>query len=435
VVLTSRTAAARDTSAIHIPALTNEFAGREGGCTPVMNKLAVDGGKPIRNKAFPSWPEFLPQDVEAALTVLKSGKVNYWTGCEGRQFEQEFAAACVSKHAVAVANGTVALELALRALGVGPGDEVITPCRSYVASAGCVVVSGATPVFADVDPDSQVLTAATIQQVLTPRTKAIIAVHLAGWPCDMGPIMELAARRGLKVVEDCAQAQAAHYKALPVGSLGHAAAFSFCQDKIMTTGGEGGMLVTNDSTVWERAWKYRDHGRKLEPAAATQLTSGYRWIYDSVGTNWRLTEMQSAIGRSLLKRVVSSVQRRQQIAAKLNEAFSAIPALRLTLPPLDIEHAYYRYYAFIRPERVRDDWNRNRIAEAVNAEGIPCFSGSCPEIYREAAFAAYRPPKPFKAAQELAETSLAFLVHRTVQDSDVGDVIDAVQKVMTHASV
>ena len=399
-----------------------------------MTKLAIDGGKPIRNKPFPSWPEFSPEDVEAAAAVLKSGKVNYWTGEEGRRFEQEFAAACASKDAIALANGTVALELALLALGVGPGHEVVTPCRSYVASAGCVVVRGATPVFADVDLDSQTLTAATIQQVLTPRTKAIVAVHLAGWPCDMDPIMELAAQRDLEVVEDCARAQCAHYKGFPVGSLGHAAAFSFCRDKIMTTGGEGGMLVTNDSSVWERAWSYRDHGRKFETDSPTRLTSGYRWIYDSIGTNWRLTEVQSAIGRSLLSRVVSSVGRRRQIAAKLNEAFSAVPALRLTLPPEKIEHAYYRYYAFIRPARLRNGWSRNRIVEAVNAEGIPCFSGSCPEIYRERAFAAYRPPKPLKAAQELGETSLTLLVHPTIQDSDVVDVIEVVHKVMTHAA-
>ena len=399
-----------------------------------MTKLAIDGGKPVRSAPFPSWPEFRPEDIEAAADILRSGKVNYWTGEEGRRFEQEFAKAYDSKHAVAVANGTVALELALRALGIGAGDEVITPCRSFVASTACVVVIGAIPVMADVDRDSQTLTAATILQALTPHTKAVIAVHLAGWPCDMDPIMDLAAKRGLKVIEDCAQAQGARYKGRCVGSLGHVAAFSFCQDKIMTTGGEGGMMTTNDPAIWQEAWSYRDHGRRFAYGEPQQKGSGYRMIYDTAGTNWRLTEMQSAIGRSMSCRVGYYVTRRREIAAELNCALSAIPALRLTLPPADIEHAYYRYYAFVRPERLREGWTRDRILAAVNAEGVPCFSGSCPEIYREKAFEEYRPARRFMVARELGETSLAFLVHPTVQGSDVLDVIDAVQKVMIHAS-
>jgi dTDP-4-amino-4,6-dideoxygalactose transaminase len=401
---------------------------------PVIPELAIDGGNPVRSASFPAWPEFRSEDVESAAVVLRSGKVNYWTGGQGRRFEHEFAEAVATRHALAVANGTVALELALHALGIGPGDEVITPCRSYVASAGCVVRSGATPVMSDVDRDSQNLTAATIYDALTPGTKAVIAVHLGGWPCDMDPILELAAQRGLKVIEDCAQAQGARYKGRPVGSLGHVAAFSFCQDKIMTTGGEGGMLTTDDSAVWERAWSYRDHGRRFESREQQPSGSAYRWVYDTVGTNWRLTEMQSAIGRCLLNRLESSVERRREIAAKLSHAFAEIPALRVTLPLSGIEHAYYRYYAFVRPERLRDGWSRDAILAAINAEGIPCFSGSCPEIYREKAFAAFRPSPPFKTAQELGETSLAFLTHPTIRDSDVLDVIHGVQKVMRHAS-
>jgi dTDP-4-amino-4,6-dideoxygalactose transaminase len=399
-----------------------------------MTKLAIDGGKPVRSAPFPPWPEFGPEDIEAAASVLRSGKVNYWTGTQGRQFEGEFAAGCASRYAVAVANGTVALELALHALDIGPGAEVVVPCRSFVSSASCVVARGATLVMADVNPSSQTLTVQTVQQALTPRTKSIIAVHLAGWPCDMDPIMELATSRGLKVVEDCAQAQGARYKGRPIGSLGHAAAFSFCQDKIMTTGGEGGMMVTNDLVAWERAWSYRDHGRRNEDSEAGEKGLAYRSVYDTVGTNWRMTEMQSAIGRSLLNRVVSSVERRRQIAGKLNEAFYGIAALRVTLPPPGTEHAYYRYYVFVRPEQLRSGWSPERILAAVRAEGVPCFSGSCPEIYEEKAFLAYRPPRPFKVASELGGTSMAFLVHPTIQDTDVQDMIHAVEKVMIHAS-
>jgi dTDP-4-amino-4,6-dideoxygalactose transaminase len=286
----------------------------------------------------------------------------------------------------------------------------------------------------DVDRDSQTLTLQAVEQSLTPQTRAIVAVHLAGWPCEMDRIMGLAESRGLRVIEDCAQAQGARYKGRPVGSLGHVAAFSFCQDKIMTTGGEGGMITTNDLATWERAWSYRDHGRRNEPDEDKEKGLAYRWVYDTVGTNWRMTEMQSAIGRSLLTDVLSGVDRRRQIAGKLHEAFAGIPALRLTVPPPGIEHAYYRYYAFVRPERLSNAWSRDRILAAIRAEGIPCFSGCCPEIYEEKGFERYRPKHPQPIARELGQTSVAFPVHPTIQDCDVQDMIDAVEKVITHAS-
>ena len=240
----------------------------------IKSDLAIAGGTPVRSLPYPPWPQFEEKDILAVTSVLQSGKVNYWTGTEGREFEREFAHYCLASHAVAVANGTLALELALYSLGIGPGDEVITPCRSFVSSTSCIVSRGAVPVFADVDRSSQNITADSAREVLTGRTKAIIAVHLAGWPCDMDSIMALAAKRSLKVVEDCAQAQGARYKGRPVGSIGHAGAFSFCQDKIMTTGGEGGMLVTSDPAVWERASSYRDHGRDVSTASSLDHPPG-----------------------------------------------------------------------------------------------------------------------------------------------------------------
>src|SRR5271165_4184376 len=277
--------------------------------------LAIEGGNPIRKALFPSWPVFAEEAVAAAAEVLRSGKVNYWTGDHGPGFEREFAATLGVKHAVAVANGTVALELALHGLGIGPGDEVIVPCRSFVSSASSIVAVGATPVMVDVDRDSQNVTAEAIESALSPRTRAVMVVHLAGWPCDMKPIMELAGARGLKVIEDCAQAHGARYKGSPVGCFGNVAAFSFCQDKIMTTGGEGGMLVTSDPDVWEKAWSYRDHGRRLPKSSEKPSSSGYRWVYDSPGTNWRMTEMQSVLGRRLLGGIDASVGRRRGLAA------------------------------------------------------------------------------------------------------------------------
>jgi len=383
--------------------------------------------------AFPPWPHFAEDEIEAATAVLRSGKVNYWTGNEGRQFEREFAEFAGCKYAVALANGTVALEGALRALGVGPGDEVITSARTFIASASCAVALGARPVIADVDRDSQNLTASTVQPVITAKTKAIVAVHLAGWPCDMDGLLALAHERNLKVVEDCAQAHGATYKGRPVGSLGDVAAFSFCQDKIMTTAGEGGMLTTNDENIWRRVWSYKDHGKNYEAVYAPRQPAGFRWVHASFGTNWRMTEVQAAVGRIALPKLPQWVAIRRRHASALNAALGEIPGLRITLPPPEIGHAYYKYYVFTRPEALRPGWNRDRIMQEVNSAGIPCTVGSCGEIYREAAFAGTSPPLRLPAAQELAETSLMFMVHPTLSEENLRATSTAVKKVLLQA--
>jgi dTDP-4-amino-4,6-dideoxygalactose transaminase len=401
----------------------------------IMQELAIEGGKPSREFPFAPWPFFEPDEIDAVAAVLKSAKVNYLTGEEGRLFEKEFAAFTGCKYGIAVANGTVALELALQSLGIGPGDEVIVPSRTFIASASCVVMRGAIPVIADVDATSQNLSSDTIRPLLTSRTRAIIAVHLAGWPCDMNPILELARGHGIKVIEDCAQAHAATYEGRPVGSLGDVAAFSFCQDKIMTTGGEGGMLTTSDDAVWKCARSFRDHGTSYEAVNHGQNTPGFRWVHESFGTNWRLTEMQSAIGRVLLRKLPHSAGIRRKNASILTRGFSSCSALRVTPPSMEIEHSYYKYYVFLRPERLRKGWDRDRIMEAINAEGIPCFSGICSEIYLEKAFPEnLRPEKHRPVARELGETSLMFLVHPTLSEKDMVDTCHATEKIMNAAA-
>jgi len=400
------------------------------------NHLAIDGGTPVRSTPFAPWPFFSEDEIAAAADVLRSGKVNYWTGEEGRLFEEEFAACTGCTHAIALTNGTVALELALAVLGIGLGDEVIVTCRTFIASASCVVMRGATPVMADVDPTSQNITADTITAAITSRTKAIITVHLAGWPCDMDPIMDLARQHGLYVIEDCAQAHGATYKGRPVGSLGHMAAFSFCQDKIMTTAGEGGMLTTNDTRLWEKAWAFKDHGKSYEAVYRREHAPGFRWLHESFGTNWRLTEVQSAIGRLQLAKLPEWHLIRCRNAQLLNSGLSNIDAVRLTLPPDEIGHAYYKYYLFIRPEQIGKHWNRDRIMSAINAEGIPCFNGSCSEIYLEKAFrdANLQPDGYLPIARELGETSLMFMVHPTLDEKDMQDTVSAIQKVLAAAT-
>ncbi len=389
------------------------------------------------DKTFAPWPFFGQDEIEAAMAPLVSGAVNYWTGQQGRLFENEFAAFCGCDHAIALANGTVALELALYGLGIGLGDEVITTSRTFIASASCIVMRGATPVLADVDPDSQNITPETILSCITPRTKAIICVHLAGWPCDMDPIMDLARKHGLKVIEDCAQAHGATYKGRPVGSLGDVAAFSFCQDKIMTTGGEGGMLTTNDAALWEKAWAFKDHGKSYEAVYNRQHPPGFRWLHESFGTNWRLTEMQSAIGRLQLRKLPEWTRTRKKYAAILTDALAQIPSLRVTIPPAEIGHAYYKYYVFVRPELLKVGWSRDRIMAAINDEGVPCYSGSCSEIYLEKAFenTGWRPIERLPVARELGETSVMFLVHPTLTETNIYKTCEVISSVMKTASV
>jgi dTDP-4-amino-4,6-dideoxygalactose transaminase len=393
----------------------------------------------IRNdlslKSFASWPHFAADEVEAATRVLQSGKVNYWTGEEGRLFEKEFAEFAGCKHAIALANGTVALETALKALGVGPGDEVITTSRTFIASASCAVAVGARPLTADVDRDSQNLTADTIRPMITPRTKAILVVHLAGWPCEMDDIMQLAREHGLKVVEDCAQALGAKYKDKQVGSIGDVSAFSFCQDKIMTTGGEGGMLTTNDTELWQRAWSYKDHGKSYDAVHNREHPVGFRWLHESFGTNGRMTEVQSAIGRVALKKVPGWLETRRKYAAILNERLAKLPGLRIAMPPANSHHVYYKYYAFVRPEHLLPGWDRDRILQAIYAEGVPCFVGSCSEVYREKAFVTERRARVrLPVAKELGETSLMFLVHPTLTEENIEQTCLVIEKVMALAT-
>lgn len=388
-----------------------------------------------RTAPFPAWPYFDENEIAAVAAVLRSGKVNYWTGEEARCFEREYAEHVGVRYAIALANGTVALELALYAFGIGAGDEIITTSRTFIASASAAVMRGATPVIADVDPASQNIALDEIKRLTTERTKAIIPVHLAGWPCDMDVIMAFANERGIKVIEDCAQAHGATYRGRPVGSFGHAAAFSFCQDKIISTGGEGGMLVTNDAQAWEKAWAYKDHGKSFDAVYSRNHQPGFRWVHDSFGTNWRMTEMQAVLGRLQLRKLSGWSESRRNNAAILTTGFSGIEGLRVTQPPSDIGHAYYKYYVFVETEKLRADWNRDRIMQAINDRGVPCFSGSCSEIYLEKAFegTVSRPAKRLQVAQRLGETSLMFLVHPTLGQDDMREMVATVSEVMKSA--
>lgn len=367
--------------------------------------------------------------------VLASNRVNYWTGDQGREFERRFAAWAGTKHAVALANGTLALDVALKALAIGPGDEVVTTPRTFLASASCIVTAGARPVFADVDPDSQNITAATVAAVLTPRTRAIICVHLGGMPCDMDPIMALARQHGLKVIEDCAQAHGGRYRGRSVGSIGHIGAWSFCQDKIMTTGGEGGMVTTDDTELWRLMWSYKDHGKSWEAVYERDHPPGPRLVHDSFGTNWRMLEMQSVLGLIQLERMPGWTRRRTEIAGALTQACRNHELLRVPVLPADVTPAWYRFYAFVRPERLAPGWTRDRVIDEISTRGVPCFHGSAAEVYLERAFdgTGWRPTRRLSIAQALGETSICFLTHPTLSDDEVHKTCEAINQVMNIA--
>ncbi len=388
------------------------------------------------NGPFPPWPDFTADEREAVDRVLRSNRVNYWTGEEGRAFEREFARFAEAEYAVAVSNGTTALDLALHGLGIGEGDEVIVTPRTFLASVSSIVNAGATPVFADVDRDSQNITPETVAPRITDRTRAILAVHLAGWPCDMAPLMALAEAHGLRVIEDCAQAHGARYRGRSVGCLGDVAAWSFCQDKIMSTGGEGGMVTTNDGDLWRRMWAFKDHGKSWDAVYEREHPPGFRWLHESFGTNWRLTEMQAAIGRLQLARMPEWRRQRQRNAETLWQAARALPGLRVPTLPEEIEHAAYKAYVFVEPDALMAGWDRDRIQQAIVERDVPCFSGSCSEVYRERAFdgTGWRPETPLPVARELGETGLMFLVHPTLGEAEMQRTTEALAAVMALAT-
>lgn len=390
-----------------------------------------------RSRMTAPWPCFTQEEQDAAARVIGSNRVNYWTGEEGRAFEREFAESVGSDHAVALANGTLALELALKALGIGAGDEVIVTPRTFIASVSCVVNAGATPVFADVDADSGLITPATARAVLSKRTRAIIPVHLAGWPCDMHGFIALADDAGVAIIEDCAQAHGATIDGRSVGSFGAIGAWSFCQDKIITTGGEGGMVNTDDPELWERMWSYKDHGKSWDAVHRRDDSPGFRWLHDQFGSNFRMLEVQAAIGRIQLRRLAEWTERRRANAAALTERLRNFPdAVRVPLPGNGMGHAYYRIYVYVRPDGLRPGWDRDRVIAEIAGKGVPAFQGSCSEVYREKAFdgTPFRPPQRLAVARELGETSIAFLTHPTLTAEDIAHAGAAIDDVFARAA-
>jgi dTDP-4-amino-4,6-dideoxygalactose transaminase len=396
------------------------------------------------NSSLSPWPSFTPEELAAVSEVLSSNRVNYWTGEEGREFEREFAKWAGTSRAIALANGTLALDLALHGLRIGARnggsehDEVVVTPRTFIASVSCVVNAGAKPVFADVDMMSGNIEAETIEPVLTSRTKAILPVHLAGWPCGMHDIKDLARRYDLKVIEDCAQAHGAQHQGRSVGSFSDVAAWSFCQDKIMTTGGEGGMVTCDDQELWSRMWSFKDHGKSWDAVYNREHPPGHKWLHESIGTNWRMLEIQAAIGRIQLRRMAEWIERRTKNANALISVLQAFPsAIRVPLPSEGNKHAFYRIYAYVRPDGLVEDWSRDRIVAESLRRGAPVIQGSCSEVYRERAFdgTTLHPPRPLDIARELGETSLMFFTHPTITEDQLAKYTSTIRSVLEEATL
>lgn len=360
------------------------------------------------------WPFYDEVEIAEVTAVLRSGKVNQWTGQDVADFERQCTRTFQGNHGIALANGSVALELALRAFGIGPGDEVVVSPRSFVASAFCVLLVGAKPIFADVDGDSGNITPHTIARVLTPRVRAIIPVHLAGWPADMPSIVSLAAAHDLKVVEDCAQAHGAAIGGQSVGSFGDAGAFSFCQDKIISTGGEGGFLQFRDQAQYLWAWSFKDHGKNREKASnPSPLPGEFRWLHDMPGTNWRMPGPQAALGRMQLHKLAQWNDTRRQNARIWCEALSHVQGVRIPLPGENLQHAFYKLYFYLDVAEADASPLRAEILRRAAGRGLRVFSGSCSEMYLERAFEHLKLPD-CPTARFLGQTSLMVEVHPTL---------------------
>ncbi len=387
------------------------------------------------NTPFSPWPSFTQKEADKIHSILLSNRVNSKTGTECQLFEQEFSQFSDTKYAIAVSNGTTAIDLALRAIEISPGDEVIVPARTFFATASSVALLGGIPIFADVDRQSGNICPESVRTKITNKTKAIMCVHLAGWPCDMDALLAIANEFGLKIIEDCAQAHGAKYNGKSVGSFGDIGCWSFCQDKIMTTGGEGGLVSTNNYDLWYKMWSFKDHGKDYNTVNNQQKTSGFKWLHHSFGSNYRMTELQAAIGRIQLTYMADWIRLRNRNASLLARAFESFDVASTFEVPSGITHGQYKFYAYVNLDKLAENWTRDRIIEIINSLGVPCYQGACPEVYLEKAFddLSYRPTTRLPIAKQLGETSIVFLVHPTLTDTEIDKTVEVIKEVLLQA--
>ncbi len=392
------------------------------------------------NSDFPTWPHYSEDEISAVQEVLKSGAVNYWTGEISKNFEKNFANFSNCKYAISLANGSLALSCAYLAIGIKEGDEIITTPRSFVATASSASLLGGKIVFADVDRDSGNLTTESIERAITKKTKAIVVVHLAGWPADMINISKLAKAYNIALVEDCSQAHGAEINSneeiFPVGQFGDINTWSFCQDKIISTGGEGGMLTTNNKNFFNKIWSFKDHGKCRNKILNNKNSFEYRYIHDNLGSNFRLTEMQSAIGLIQLKKLKKWRRIRSNNAMQILNQLKDINLIKVPCPGKNLVHAWYKLNCFLNNEYLKDNWNREKIIKAIRSFGYPASQGTCSELYLEKCFKGnfHNKDNRLPIAAELGATNLTFLVHPTINKESMKIYASVIKKVLIEAS-
>ena len=387
-----------------------------------------------------AWPHYEKDEIDAVNKVLQSGLVNYWTGNLSKKFEKEFANFAGCKYAIALANGSLALSSAYLAIGIKKGDEIITTPRSFVATASSASLLGGKIVFADVDPHSGNITSESIEPLITKKTRAIVVVHLAGWPVEITKISNLAKSYNIPLIEDCSQAHGGEViidgKNLSVGQFGDINTWSFCQDKIISTGGEGGMITTNKPEYYEKIWSFKDHGKSFSKLQEKNLSVEYQFVHDNLGSNFRITEMQSAIGRIQLKKLKSWREIRTKNAKTLTEILSSNDLVHIPLPNKELIHAWYKFNCFININFLKDDWNREKIIRAIRSKSLPAFQGSCSELYLEKCFSksSNKVNSILPNAHKLGETNLTFLLHPTINDNEMIFYAENINNILKEAS-
>ncbi len=419
----------------------------------MSNQLAISGGpKAVTNK-LQGWPQFDENAIKAVEAVLRSGKVNYWTGKRGMEFEKQFAEWQGSRYAISVATGTAALHVALTSLGIGPGDEVIVPSYTFIASSFSIVQAGAIPRFADVNLEDHCLSVESAEKLVTKRTKAIMPVHLYGNVCDMGQILAFAKRHNLYVIEDNAEAFGGAYKGKKTGTLGHMAGCSFCQNKTFTTGGEGGMVTTDDEELAWKARSFRDHGYDVKQRLSLlELEQKLPYIHNMVGWNYRMTEMQSAIGLAELARMDTwNMPRRRRNAQILVNALKT--SRRIEHFPVDTPERQNGWYVLafsLEVENMKCDLKQ--FVAAVAAEGAPVWKVFWPQCHTERAFQEHhafgRTGFPFKSGEYADPASVDYsnvevpharwhethtftcFAYPTYTESDMEQIANAILKVI-----
>ena len=385
-----------------------------------------------------NWPYYSQNEINRVSKILKSGKVNYWTGNECKNFEEVFKKKFKINYSIAVSNGTVALEAALKVLNLKKDDEVIVSCKSYQSSASAIVNIGAKPVFCDVNFNTQNIDVKYLEKKISRKTKAIICVHLGGWPCEMDKLVDIAKKNSLKIIEDCSQAHGAKFNKKYVGSFGDIAVWSFCNDKIISTGGEGGMIGIKKKKIWKKIWSYKEIGKNLDKVVKNKnkKNMGFAWVHDFFGSNLRMTEMQAAIGIIQLKKLDTTLRLRNKINKLIWKKLKQYKSIIIPDLSENLELAPYRCYVKLNFNYIKKKYNLKKIIKLLNKDQIICNEGSCSEMYLEKSFKniGFSPSKRLPNASKLTKISLAFFINPLIKKSELNKKINHISAVFNSIS-